>query len=136
MFAGIRNNRQGKTKTLSDVKVAKLKHSGGDAIEKHPDRDGLYLAVSRPHKDDKQATYGSKAWRYEYRWPPTTMGKRQTLTYGKYPELSLADARERHLEQRSRTGCSQSRDFCDELHTLVESVPGIRPFAKRQAADK
>ena len=38
-------------------------------IEKHPDRDGLYLAVSPPHKDNPKATYGSKVWRYEFRWP-------------------------------------------------------------------
>ena len=90
---------------LTDVKVAKLRYestrdSAKLKIEKHPDRDGLYLAVSPPHKNDPKATYGSKVWRYEYRWPPTTNGKRQTLTYGKYPELSLAEAREKHLEAR------------------------------------
>ncbi len=89
---------------LTDVRVAKLKYEGerGDKlrIEKHPDRDGLYLAVSPPRKDDPRATYGSKVWRYEFRWPPTAAGKRQTLTYGKYPELSLAEAREKHLEAR------------------------------------
>jgi integrase len=85
---------------LTDVAVFKLKHSGGDAIEKHSDRDGLYLAVSRPPKHDPKARYGSKTWRYEYRFPPTTTGKRQTLTYGRYPDLSLADAREKHLAAR------------------------------------
>jgi hypothetical protein len=80
---------------LTDVKVAKLKYEGTREpgklrIEKHADRDGLYLAVSPPHRDNPKTTYGSKVWRYEYRWPATTQGKRQTLTYGKYPEVSLA----------------------------------------------
>lgn len=89
---------------LTDVKVANLKYEGerGDKlrIEKHAERDGLFLAVSPPHKSNQKATYGSKVWRYEYRWPPTAKGKRQTLTYGRYPELSLAEAREKHLEAR------------------------------------
>ncbi len=89
---------------LSDVKVAKLKYQGerGDKlrIEKHPDRDGLYLAVSPPRKGDPKSGYGSKVFRWEFRWPATTKGKRQTLTYGRYPELSLSEAREKHLEAR------------------------------------
>ena len=86
---------------LKDLAVLKLKHSGeSDAIEKHWDRDGLYLAVSRAPKHDPKAGYGSKTWRYEYRFPATTTGKRQTLTYGRYPELSLAEAREKHLAAR------------------------------------
>lgn len=90
---------------LTDVKVAKLKYESARddsklRIEKHPDRDGLYLAVSPARKNDPKATFGSKVWRYEFRWPPTAQGKRQTLTYGRYPELSLAQARDKHVEAR------------------------------------
>ena len=87
---------------LTDVKVAKLKYDSRapGQLERHTDRDGLYLAVSPPHKTNPKATYGSKVWRYDYRWPPSTSGKRQTLTYGRYPELTLAQARDKHLEAR------------------------------------
>jgi hypothetical protein len=41
---------------LTDLKVFKLKYEGDGGIEKHSDRDGLYLAVSAPHKDNPKAT--------------------------------------------------------------------------------
>jgi len=85
---------------LTDVKVAKAKYetlaSAGEKnkgkllLNRLPDRDGLYLAISPPHKGNKGTTYGSKVWRYDYRWPATTQGKWQCLTYGRYPEVSLA----------------------------------------------
>jgi hypothetical protein len=59
---------------LTDVKVAKAKYekleSAGEKnkgkllLNRLADRDGLYLAVSPPHKDNKGTTYGSKVWRY------------------------------------------------------------------------
>jgi integrase len=51
------------------------------------DQGGLYLHVS--------AT-GSKSWRYDYR----LHGKRETLTIGRYPDVTLAEAREIHAEAR------------------------------------
>ncbi len=51
------------------------------------DQGGLYLHVS--------AT-GSKSWRYDYR----LHGKRETLTIGKYPDITLAEARDSHAEAR------------------------------------
>lgn len=95
---------------LTDVKVAKAKyealHSEGDKnsgkllLNRLADRDGLYLAISPPHKKKRGETFGSKTWRYDFRFPPSTRGKRQCLTYGRYPEMSLAQAREKHLEAR------------------------------------
>jgi len=51
------------------------------------DGGGLFLLV--------QPT-GSKWWRYKYRYA----GKEKLLALGVYPEVSLADARDRHLEAR------------------------------------
>lgn len=51
------------------------------------DQGGLYLLIR---------TNGSKAWKYDYR----INGKRGTFTIGTYPEVSLKDARESHLEAR------------------------------------
>jgi integrase len=47
------------------------------------DRDGLYLMV---------LPSGVKSWRYNH----LAAGKARTKTYGKWPELSLSDAREAH----------------------------------------
>jgi integrase len=51
------------------------------------DRDGLYLSVEPS---------GSRVWRMNYR----LHGKQKTVTFGRYPELPLDDARERLLQAR------------------------------------
>ena len=51
------------------------------------DGGGLYLFVSKT---------GSRSWRYKYRYS----GKELTYTIGTYPELSLADARQVHVNAR------------------------------------
>ncbi len=51
------------------------------------DGDGLYLEVM-PN--------GGKYWRLKYRYA----GKEKRLSFGVYPEISLADARERRMEAR------------------------------------
>lgn len=62
---------------------------------KLPDRFGLYLAVMPT---------GKKVWRYEYR----LHGRRETLTLGAYPGVSLADARERHSAAQRQVGDGES----------------------------
>lgn len=49
------------------------------------DQGGLYLYVS---------PFGAKSWRYDYR----LNGKRETLTIGKYPNVSLVEARGMHAK--------------------------------------
>lgn len=51
------------------------------------DADGLFVLVTPA---------GGRLWRYKYRFA----GKEKTLALGQYPEVSLADARERHQEAR------------------------------------
>lgn len=53
--------------------------------DKYSDGDGLQLWVRHT---------GNKVWISAYRW----QGKQQTLTLGKYPILTLQDARKRNLE--------------------------------------
>ena len=65
---------------------AKLCESIKDA-GKYSDGGGLYLYVSKA---------GGKAWRYDYSYA----GKRFTLTIGKYPQISLKEARERHIQAK------------------------------------
>lgn len=71
---------------LSDLDCRKAKPKEKPA--KLVDGGGLYLLVN---------TTGSKLWRYDYRF----QGKRKTLAIGKYPDVSLAQARERHQEARA-----------------------------------
>lgn len=73
---------------LTNTAVERLSLKKGN---RHADEKGLYLFITPS---------GTKSWRFDYRWPKTATGKRQCLTYGKFPEVSLAEARERHLEAR------------------------------------
>ncbi len=70
-------------KHLTDTRIKALKASPKN--RSYSDRDGLYLLVT-PN--------GAKSFRYNYR----INGKQKTITYGLYPKLTLADARDRHLE--------------------------------------
>jgi integrase len=91
-----------KIAALSDVFVRAVKKPG-----KHADGRGLYLLVAV--SDDGTA---GKLWRMDFRHA----GKRGTLALGRYPDLSLADARKR----------------CDEARALL--AQGINPSrAKREA---
>lgn len=73
--------------SLTDTAIRKTKPT--DAVQKLRDGGGLYLLL-RPD--------GAKWWRWDYRRPVT--GKRNTLSLGTYPEVSLASARERHSAAR------------------------------------
>jgi integrase len=72
---------------LTDVKIAKAKP------QKKPqtmfDGGGLYLLITPT---------GGKLWRFKYRLE----GKGQLLALGAYPEISLADARERRASVRKQ----------------------------------
>jgi integrase len=59
-----------------------------EKAQKFSDERGLYLYVTPS---------GLKSWRYDYR----VEGKRVTVTFGRYPEVTLAAARKKHLEARS-----------------------------------
>ena len=65
---------------LTDVKVRNAKP--GEKQVKLTDADGMYLLVTPA---------GGKCWRLKYRFS----GKEKVLALGTYPEISLADARER-----------------------------------------
>jgi integrase len=71
---------------LTDLFIRKLKHSGKPSGDKYGDGRSLYLLV-------KEA---NKYWRMNYRYE----GKHKTLPLGTYPEVSLAEAREKSAEAR------------------------------------
>lgn len=68
-----------------DAKVRALKPE--EKPYKQADFDGLFLLVNPG---------GSKLWRFKYRW----MGKEKLLSFGKYPDLSLKQARDQRDDAR------------------------------------
>ena len=60
----------------------------GEKQRKMADGGGMYLLVKPT---------GGRLWRLDYRFG----GKSNTLSFGAYPEVSLADARERRLQART-----------------------------------
>ena len=76
-----------KAHSLTDVTIRKLKPA--DKMRKVTDGAGLYLEVTQT---------GGKLWRYAYRFD----GKQKLLALGKYPDVSLQEARKRHSEARER----------------------------------
>jgi len=90
---------------LSDTKARQTKPR--NKSYKLADQGGLYLHVS-PH--------GGKSWGYDYR----LHGRRETLTIGAYPELTLAEARERHIKARKRV--AQGESPAQQKRTVKESA--------------
>jgi integrase len=74
---------------LTDLAVRNAKASGGKP-RKIADANGLYLHVEPT---------GAKYWRYRYRTPD---GRERINALGTYPELSLSEARKRHVEARTK----------------------------------
>lgn len=70
---------------LTDSYLRALKANG--KVQKYSDGGGLYLHVSPT---------GGKLWRMGYRFE----GKQKTLSFGKYPAVSLKDARNRRDEAK------------------------------------
>ncbi|RLG28706.1 integrase [Methanosarcinales archaeon] len=70
---------------LTDTEIRNLKPR--EKAYKVFDGGGLYLEIT---------PIGSKLWRYRYRYK----GKNKTLALGKYPVISLAEARKKHLEAK------------------------------------
>src|SRR3546814_24888 len=77
---------------LTDAKIRKA--VARDKDYKLTDAHGLYVLVR---------TNGSKLWRIKYRFD----GKEKLLSLGPYPEVSLADAREKLAEARKKLRASE-----------------------------
>lgn len=76
------------TAPLTNTQVKQAKNT--DKPYKLSDGGGLYLYIS---------STGTKSWRFDYTRPFTK--KRATLTFGQYPEISLAGARTIRAEYRA-----------------------------------
>jgi integrase len=82
------------TLTVKKIEAARPQ----DRPYKLADAEGLYLFVS---------VAGGKSWRCNY----SASGKQATKTYGRYPELSLAEARRMHSEFRASSHKKNNRTF-------------------------
>lgn len=96
---------------LTDTQIRKIKPQAKQ--QKLFDGGGLFLLVTPT---------GSKLWRIKYRFS----GKEKLLSLGAYPDLSLADARDRRAEVRKQL--AQGID-----PSSVKRIEKIQ--AKLQAAD-
>jgi integrase len=78
-------------KPLSDMKIAKAKPLALKATTLF-DGGGLFLLITSKDKS------GKKLWRFKY----TFNGKQKMLSFGSYPEVSLADARQKRADARKQ----------------------------------
>lgn len=90
--------------SLTPTKINNVKPK--TKLYKLSDGGGLFLEVTPS---------GLKTWRYQYRYGAV----RKTVSIGKYPEIGVADARERHFELRSQVAkgidpCEVRRQELDE----------------------
>lgn len=74
---------------LSELKVKNAKALDKDY--KLSDERGMYLLVAKS---------GGKLWRFNYRFE----NKRKTLALGAYPDVSLAEARQKREDARKLLG--------------------------------
>jgi len=72
---------------LTELTIRNLKNTG--KLYRIADGGGLTLEVSAS---------GSKLWRYRYRH----LGKEQMISLGKYPAVSLAEARRKRDEMKAQ----------------------------------
>jgi hypothetical protein len=98
---------------LSDTKVRNAKP--GEKGYRLPDGDGMHLFVTPK---------GAKIWRLRFDW----QGKEQTLTLGSYPEVGLADARQRREHARKRLAAGDDPRVAP---VVIPATPTLADIARR-----
>lgn len=92
---------------LTDTKIRAAKPR--ERAYKLTDREGLYLSIS--------AT-GARSWRFDYRLG----GARETLTIGRYPEVTLEQARRRLSEARSMVARGDSPARAKQARKVEQKI--------------
>ena len=93
---------------LTDTKIKTTK-ADSEKVQKFSDGNGLFLIVSKT---------GDKNWRFDYSRPYTK--KRNSLSFGSYPTVTLAEARIRRDE--ARTLLSQNIDPHSEKARIENEI--------------
>src|SRR5688572_25071865 len=93
---------------LSDARIRRTK--AGATPVRLSDGDGLYLLVQPS---------GSALWRFDY----ILQGRRKTLSFGTYPEVSLVAARARRAEAREKVaaGIDPSRERREAREAVAQA---------------
>ncbi len=114
---------------LTDTFVRQVKHTGKPAGDKHADGGGMYLLVKA----------GGKYWRMDYAYA----GKRKTLALGVYPEVSLADARDRRTDARKLLakdidpGAAKRQEKLARAEAAANTFEAVaRDWLQKTAADR
>jgi integrase len=97
---------------LTDTVIRKAKTK--DATYRLSDGGGLYLSITPA---------GSKLWRWKYRFN----GREKLMSFGGYPDISLAQARDRHREARKllATGIDPMAERKTEKATMENSFQSV-----------
>lgn len=108
---------------LTDIKVKTAKPK--DKPYKLADGGGMYLLIN---------TNGSKYWRMKYRFA----GKEKMLSIGVYPDVTLADAREKRSEARKllAAGGDPGRQKGRKNRAANKSEKYVRGYYSRMAPVK
>lgn len=88
---------------LNDTKCKNIKPN--DKTQKIADGDGLYLMVY---------PYGSKIWQFRYSY----LGRRKTISFGKYPAISLFEARRLRMEAKEQLATEKTSSLITVLEQL------------------
>lgn len=99
---------------LSDAKLRNIQK--GQRAQKITDREGLHLLVT---------TAGGKLWRMQYRY----LGKQKTLAFGRYPEVSLADARSKVSAAKSLLASGKDPSFEAKVQKLSRATSASNTFS-------
>ena len=99
---------------LTDTQIKKAKSS--EKAYRMSDSGGMYLWVTPS---------GGKLWRWGYRFG----GKEKLMALGKYPEVSLALARERHGEARKLLATGTDPMAQRKVEKAAEQVANESSFA-------
>jgi integrase len=103
---------------LSDARIRSLKPK--EKPYKQSDFDGLYLLVNPS---------GSKLWRFKYRW----LGKEKLLALGKYPDVTLVDARRKRDDARNLIANGEDPSGARKRQRAKEAAEQNETFAKLAA---
>ncbi len=108
---------------LKDLQIRNIRPT--DKVTQYTDDRGLYLEV---HPN------GSKLWRYKYRY----MGKQKRLALGRYPDVGLAEARQRRDDARRKLEAGTDPLAERKREKLVAALSAANTFAEiaREYIDK
>ena len=109
---------QGQAMALTDVAIRQAKPTTKQY--KLADGAGLYLLVTPA---------GGKLWRLKYRMA----GKEKLMTFGCYPEVSLADARKRRDEAREQIAASKDPSREKQRAKVRQRAEAMNTFASISA---